>query len=169
MGYLNPIEAMGYQAFATRASAAGVDGLITVDLPPEEASELLPALEAAQIDPIFLLAPTTTPERIAHICRHARGFVYYVSLKGVTGSAALDTDAVAAKVEEIRRYTGLPVGVGFGIRDGDSAARVGRVSDAVVVGTAMVRRVEELADRPGEIPAGVAALVAEMRAALDAA
>ncbi len=167
MGYLNPIEALGYEAFAKAAADAGVDGVLTVDLPPEEAHDLLAALRAQGIDPIFLLAPTSSAERIRKICAMASGFIYYVSLKGVTGSAALDTVAVAAKLAEIRCHTGLPVGVGFGIRDAESAARVAAVADAVVVGSALVKRIAEFADQPERIKAEVGAIIGEMRRAMD--
>ena len=138
-------------------------------MPPEEADELHAALREKELDLIFLLAPTSSPARIRAVCERASGFVYYVSLKGVTGAGHLDVDQVAAKVAEIRSATELPVGVGFGIRDGESAARIGRVSDAVVVGSALVSRVAELAGEPERVPAHVAALVADMRAALDSA
>jgi tryptophan synthase alpha chain len=167
MGYLNPIEVMGYQAFAEAAQAHGVDGALTVDLPPEEAEALSRALRAVDIDPIFLLAPTSTPARIGKICAAASGFVYYVSLKGVTGSASLDTDAVAAKLTEIRAVTDLPVGVGFGIKDADSAARVAAIADAVVVGSALVRRIAENAGDPQRILSTVAALLTAMRTRMD--
>jgi tryptophan synthase alpha chain len=168
MGYLNPIEVMGYAAFARAAAEAGVDGALTVDLPPEEAGEVVGALRQAAVDPIFLLAPTSPPERIRLICEHASGFVYYVSLKGVTGAASLDVAEVGRKLEAIRACTDLPLGVGFGIRDPESAARVARVSDAVVVGSALVRRVEELVQTPDRIPTEVGRLLSEMRRAMDA-
>lgn len=167
MGYLNPVEIMGYQNFATAAKEAGVDGLLTVDMPPEEAGDLVAALGEADIDPIFLLAPTSVDERIAKICAAASGFIYYVSLKGVTGAANLDVQAVAQKVEQIRRHTDLPIGVGFGIRDADSAARVARVADAVVVGSAVVNRVAEHAEQPEKINESVCSLLRDMRAAMD--
>lgn len=167
MGYLNPVEAMSYEAFAAAAAEAGVDGVLTVDLPPEEADVPLAAFRAHGLDPIFLLAPTSSAERIQKVCAAASGFVYYVSLKGVTGSAALDTDAVAAKVAEIRRITDLPVGVGFGIRDADSAARVAAVADAVVVGSAVVTRVAEFGEQPERIKAELGALLGGMRDAMD--
>ncbi len=168
MGYLNPIEAAGYEAFAKAAATAGVDGLIIVDLPPEEATDLLTHLKLCGIDLIFLLSPTTSEARIKRICEHASGFIYYVSLKGVTGSATLDTDAVAARVGQIKALTPLPVGVGFGISDGESAARVARVSDAVVVGSVLVREVESLQETPEQIPAKVSSLLKVMREAMDA-
>lgn len=168
MGYLNPIEIMGYAAFADAAQAAGVDGVLTVDLPPEEGDELLPAMRAHGLDPIYLLAPTSTGERIERVTGSASGFVYYVSLKGVTGASNLDADAVAAKLLEIRRRTDLPVGVGFGIKDAATAQVMGRVADAVVVGSAIVGLVEKHADDSDAIKRTVGELVAQMRAALDA-
>jgi len=169
MGYLNPLEAAGYAGAAERAAAAGVDGFITVDLPPEEADDLAREVRAHGMDPVFLVSPTSSDERIARICGEASGFVYYVSLKGVTGAATLDVDEVAERMARIRRVTDLPVGVGFGIRDGASAARVARISDAVVVGTAVVARVEESAHAPEALPGVLAAFIGELRWALDAA
>ena len=169
MGYLNPLEAAGYARAAERAAAAGVDGLITVDLPPEEANELVREIRAHGMDPVFLVSPTSSDERIARICGEASGFVYYVSLRGVTGAATLDVGEVAERMARIRRVTDLPVGVGFGIRDGASAARVARVSDAVVVGTAVVARVEENAGTPEVLPGILAAFIGELRSALDTA
>ena len=169
MGYLNPLEAAGYARAAERAAAAGVDGFITVDLPPEEAGELVREVRANGMDPVFLVSPTSSDERIARICGEASGFVYYVSLKGVTGAATLDVGEVAERMGRIRRVTDLPVGVGFGIRDGASAARVARVSDAVVVGTAVVARVEENAGTPEALPGILGAFIGELRSAMDAA
>ena len=169
MGYLNPLEAAGYARAAERAAAAGVDGFITVDLPPEEAGELVREVRANGMDPVFLVSPTSSDERIARICGEASGFVYYVSLKGVTGAATLDVGEVAERMARIRRVTDLPVGVGFGIRDGASAARVARVSDAVVVGTAVVARVEENAGTPQALPGILGAFIGELRSAMDAA
>jgi tryptophan synthase alpha chain len=140
MGYLNPIEVMGYQQFAKEAAECGIDGVITVDMPPVEAGDYVPALRSAGLDPVFLLAPTSTEERIKALTQVASGFVYYVSLKGVTGAATLDVSSVKQKVEEIRRFIDLPIGVGFGISDADSAAQVASCSDAVVVGSAIVRK-----------------------------
>ncbi|MEJ2685678.1 MAG: tryptophan synthase subunit alpha [Gammaproteobacteria bacterium] len=167
MGYLNPIEVMGYETFARAASDAGVDGLLTVDLPPEEADGLVNALRAAAIDPIFLLAPTSHEDRIRRVAAAASGFLYYVSLKGVTGSARLDVGAVEARLALIRQCTDLPIGVGFGVSDAESAAAVARVADAVVVGSALVRRIADLAQAPQQIPAAVAELVSAMRRAMD--
>ena len=167
MGYLNPIEAWGYDAFASAASAAGVDGVLTVDMPPEEAGELTSALRAADMDAIFLLAPTSSDERIRRVSESASGFVYYVSFKGVTGANRLDIDAVAARLDELRRHTALPLGVGFGIRDPESAAQVSRIADAVVVGSALVGRIPELVGQPEAIPASLAETLSAMRAAID--
>ncbi len=167
MGYMNPIEVMGYQAFATAAAEVGVDGLITVDMPPEEAGELVAALKGVEIDPIFLLAPTTIDKRIAKICAEVSGFVYYVSLKGVTGSTNLDVASVEAKVAQIRKHTDLPIGVGFGIKDAETARQVAAVADAVVVGSAIVNRVADNAESPEKINEAVAALLREMRTAMD--
>jgi len=140
MGYLNPIEVMGYQSFAQQAAASGIDGVITVDMPPVEADEYVPALKSQGLDPIFLLAPTSTRERIKKLAEVASGFVYYVSLKGVTGAATLDVTSVEQKVAEIRQFIDLPIGVGFGISDAESAAKVATCSDAVVVGSAIVKK-----------------------------
>lgn len=169
MGYLNPVEVMGYQPFAEAAAEAGIDGVLTVDMPPEEAVELTTALQEKGLDPIFLLAPTTDETRIERICSVASGFVYYVSVKGITGAGHLDTGSVAAKVATIRAHTELPVGVGFGIKDGKSAAAVAEIADAVVVGSALVSRIEEKQNDPAAIPDYVAELVAEIRRAIDSA
>ena len=139
MGYLNPIEVMGYQNYAKTASECGIDGVITVDMPPEEAHDYIQALKNAGIDPIFLIAPTSTEERIKMIAKVSAGFVYYVSLKGVTGAATLDVASVTDKVETIRRHIDLPVGVGFGISDAEAARKVSKCADAVVVGSAIVK------------------------------
>ena len=165
---MNPVEAMGYAAFAEAAAQAGVDGVLTVDLPPEEAHELTQALLASDLDPIFLLAPTSTEARIRRIGALARGYLYYVSLKGVTGSARLNTGEVAEKVARIKALVDVPVGVGFGIRDADSAAAVARVADAVVVGSALVSRIEALAGDPQQLNAEIGALLGAMRTAMDA-
>jgi len=167
MGYLNPIEVMGYEAFAKAAAEAGVDGVLTVDMPPEEAEGLTAALRANALDPIFLLAPTTSEARIGRICEIASGFVYYVSVKGITGAGNLNTDEVAERVQTIRSKTDLPVGVGFGIKDGDSAARVAAVADAVVVGSALVSRIEALQNDIDKIPQQAGAFIAELRQAMD--
>jgi tryptophan synthase alpha chain len=167
MGYLNPIEVMGYGDFADQARNAGVDGALIVDVPPEESHDLVTALREADLDLVYLLAPTSTEERIRKIGSVASGFVYYVSVKGVTGAGHLDVDAVAGKLDEIRRHIGLPVGVGFGIKDPQTAARVAKLSDAVIVGSAIVGRMEELADAPERIPEAVSAFLRELRAGID--
>lgn len=167
MGYCNPIEAMGVEAFARRAAEVGVDGVLVVDEPPEEGADLIRALTGQGIDPIFLVAPTTADDRMERICTTARGFIYYVSLKGVTGAAAMPVEEVAAKVGAIRGHTALPVGVGFGIRDAESAARMGAFADAVVVGSAIVARIAEHRDDASAIRASIGELVGSMRTALD--
>lgn len=169
MGYLNPVEVMGYQRFADAAGAAGVDGVLTVDLPPEEAQELVGVLRQQRLDPIFLAAPNSDDARVRSMAECGGGFLYYVSFKGVTGANRLDIRSVADKLERIRASTDLPVGVGFGIRDAESAARIAAVADAVVVGSALVTRVAALADTPEVIPAQAPQIIAEMRAAMDAA
>lgn len=171
MGYLNPVEFMGYQLFADRAVDAGVDGVLIVDMPPEEAHDLHGILAAAQLDNIFLVAPTTNDERAEAICRESSGYVYYVSLKGVTGAAHLDIDSVVANLDRLRRHTTLPLGVGFGIADADSAARIAAVADAVVVGSALVKRVAELERGKSYTQEQLQAqtrIIADMRAAMDA-
>lgn len=168
MGYLNPVEVMGYEIFANAAAEVGVDGVILVDLPPEEGEELVTLLKARDVDQIFLLAPTSTDERIERICSMASGFVYYVSLKGVTGAANLDIESVVEKVNQIRGHTEIPVGVGFGISNADAAAKVSAVADAVVVGSAVVKRVAENAEDPQKISAEVCGLLTSMREAMDA-
>jgi tryptophan synthase alpha chain len=172
MGYLNLIEVSGYESFARRASEAGIDGVITVDMPPEEAEDYISALEGGGIDPVFLIAPTSTTERIAKIGAVASGFVYYVSLKGVTGAANLDVDSVRQKVEAIRKKIDLPIGVGFGISDAQTAARVSACSDAVVVGSAIVKRMaahqKHDPDQTKLIIKDVSELLGSMREAMDA-
>ena len=168
MGYLNPVEAMGYAAFAEAATAAGVDGVLTVDLPPEEAEDdALPAFHGAGLAPIFLVSPTTTPRRMETVCRQGRGFIYYVAIKGVTGGAGPDLAGLGERVAAVRESTALPVGVGFGIKDAATAASVGEVADAVIVGSALVARMEALAADPAAIPSAVAEEIAAMRTALD--
>ena len=168
MGYANPLEAMGYKEFAEQAQRAGVDGILTVDMPPEESDEFLSIMDAHNIDTIYLVAPTTSAKRMAKIAQHARGFIYYVSIKGVTGTASIDMAEVRKKLSVLRENTDLPLGVGFGIRDGASAAMVSEVADAVVVGSVLVRCIEEHAEKPEKLPAVVAALLAEMRHAINA-
>lgn len=167
MGYLNPIECMGYEAFASACADSGVDGVLLVNLPPEESEAMAPLFRQRDVDLIFLIAPTTTETRIRAISAAASGYLYYVSLKGVTGAATLDVDEVASRVETIRNLTQLPIGVGFGIKDAQSARSVSQVADGVVVGSALVRRVAENAEHPERIAPAVSAVLAEMRAAMD--
>ncbi|PKO45095.1 MAG: tryptophan synthase subunit alpha [Betaproteobacteria bacterium HGW-Betaproteobacteria-22] len=167
MGYANPIEAIGPVAFADRAKAADVDGVITVDYPPEECGDFVRELSARDIDPVFLLSPTTEPSRVDLIVKQASGFVYYVSLKGVTGAANLNIAEVAERVKSIRTQTDLPVGVGFGIRDAATAKATAAIADAVVVGSRMVQAIEASNDE--NLFENVAALMDELKAAVDAA
>ncbi|MGC0154566.1 tryptophan synthase subunit alpha [Chromobacterium vaccinii] len=164
MGYLNPLCAMGYVEFAKRAKAAGVDGALTVDCPPEEAAELQAALDAEGLDTVFLVAPTTPPERVAEIARLARGYVYYVSLKGVTGAGHLDIDDVARRITALRQQLPLPIGVGFGIRDAATAKAIAVTADAVVVGSRLVQEIE--AATPETAREQLTHLVAELKAAI---
>ena len=168
MGYLNPIEAMGYATFADAAAEAGVDGVLTVDMPPEEGGECMPLLREKGIDPIFLIAPTSTPARIKSLSANASGFIYYVALKGVTGAGNLDAVEVGNKLNQIREVTDLPLGVGFGIKDAESAAAIGKNADGVVIGSAIVRKIEENADNPELIAANIVAMLSSIRGALDA-
>lgn len=168
MGYLNPVEIMGYQNFAKLAAESGVDGVLLVDIPPEESEDLLVALKEHEIDIVYLVAPTTDDERIQKVALASSGFVYYVSLKGVTGAGHLDPAEVAERVKKIKSFTDLPVGVGFGIKDADSASRVAKVADAVVVGSALVKKVEEFGADADKLEAAVAGLLQEIRAGIDA-
>jgi len=166
MGYANPIEAMGVEAFAGRARDAGVDGVLVVDYPPEEAVEFAALLDARGLAPIFLVSPTTPEARIATIGAVARGYVYYVSLKGVTGAGHLDTAEVAEKLTEIRRHIAIPVGVGFGIRDAASAQAIAASADAVVIGSRIIQEIE--AGSAADAPQRAGTWLAGIRAALDA-
>jgi tryptophan synthase alpha chain len=165
MGYANPLEAMGYDAFAVAAKSAGVDGVLVVDYPPEESVKLAARLQADGIDPIFLIAPTSTAARIDQIAEIARGYVYYVSLRGVTGSANLDIGEITKKIAQLRGSVKLPIGVGFGIRDGATARAVAAIADAVVIGSRLVEEIEK--SPPGRVLDNVSALVGEIRAAID--
>jgi tryptophan synthase alpha chain len=165
MGYANPIEAMGVTAFADRARDAGTDGVIVVDYPPEEAAEFAALLRARDVAPIFLIAPTTPQSRIERIAGLAAGYVYYVSLKGVTGAGHLDTGDVAHKLDEIRRFITLPVGVGFGIRDADSARAVAAHAEAVVIGSRLITEIEQ--GTPGDAAKRAGAFIGTIRHALD--
>ena len=166
MGYANPIERYGIERFIIDGKEAGVDGVLVVDYPPEEAEAFATPLKAAGLDPIFLLAPTSTDERMTAVGRIASGYVYYVSLKGVTGAGHLDTAAVAAMLPRIRAQVSVPIGVGFGIRDAASAQAVAQVADAVVIGSSLVQLLE--AQKRDTVAPAAAAFIAEIRAALDA-
>jgi tryptophan synthase alpha chain len=168
MGYLNPIEVMGYEAFAEQAAAAGIDGIITVDMPPEEAEDYIAALRQHDIDPVFLLAPTTTEVRMDKIAAAASGFAYYVSLKGVTGAASLDVAGVAERMTKIRKHIKIPIGVGFGIKDAATAAAVSVCADAVVVGSAIVNQMALNSGNTEKIITSVTDLLVSMRKAMDA-
>lgn len=163
MGYLNPIHKMGYAQFAQAAADAGVDGVLTVDSPIETIVPLQSELQARGVDCIFLVAPTTTEQRIAQIAQLASGFVYYVSLKGVTGSAQLDTQAVAEKLTLLRRHIHIPIGVGFGISDATSATQIAQVADAVIVGSKIVQTIE---NHPHHEITAVGQLVRELKNAI---
>ena len=167
MGYLNPVEVMGYERFAREAASAGVDGVLTVDMPPEESGDFTSALRAHGLDGIYLLAPTSTDERIRRIVERASGFIYYVSLRGVTGAAHLDLAEVGNKLRGIRKHTTLPVGVGFGIGTPEAAAAVAEIADAVIVGSAIVRRIEESASQPDKILKELPGFLAQLRQAMD--
>lgn len=166
MGYANPIEAMGIETFVRSASAAGVDGVIVVDYPPEECAAFAELCKKSGIDPIFLLAPTSTDRRIQEVGRVGRGYLYYVSLRGVTGAGHLDLDDVATRIPKIRAATQLPIGVGFGIRDAESARKVAQAADAVVIGSRIIQEIE--AAGPEQAIARVKALMRPIREALDA-
>lgn len=176
MGYANPVERYsqkhlradtqaGTSAFVQDAAAAGVDGVLIVDYPPEECEDFAAELKANQMDLIFLLAPTSTTERMQQVARIASGYVYYVSLKGVTGSGALDTDAVKAMLPLIRQHVSVPVGVGFGIRDAATARAISRVADAVVIGSRIIQLID--AQPRDQVAATAEKFLREIRAALD--
>ncbi|MBM3384863.1 MAG: tryptophan synthase subunit alpha [Betaproteobacteria bacterium] len=165
MGYANPIEAMGVEKFVAAAKSAGVDGVIVVDYPPEECGPFADLCGRAHIDCIFLLAPTSTDARIREVARAGTGYLYYVSLKGVTGVKSADIAEIAAQLPRLRAASDLPIGVGFGIKDAESARAIARVADAVIIGTRIVQEIESAG--PAEAPARVKALLAPIRAALD--
>ena len=165
MGYANPIEAIGRQKFSARAKECGVDGVLVVDYPPEECEEWLESLELNRMDAIFLLSPTTPERRIQQIAKRAKGFVYYVSLKGVTGSAHLDLNEVSNKLVDLRSHISIPIGVGFGIHDSVTARAVSELADAVVVGSRIMKEIEE---SPREkILINVSEFVGSLRTAID--
>ncbi|OBX80825.1 tryptophan synthase subunit alpha [Moraxella atlantae] len=170
MGYLNPVEILGYDNFIALCQEAGVDGVLMVDLPPQEAGNFTQKLANSQMNEIFLLAPTTLPQRRQQVLQHGGGFIYYVSVKGVTGSKALDTAEVGTQVQQIKAQTALPVCVGFGIRDGESAKAIGQYADGVIVGSELVRQFADVGDNADQIATAkqrVLAKMDELRQALD--
>lgn len=170
MGYLNPIERMGYQHFVDNAEKVGVDGVLVVDMPPEESHDLLKTLHLSGLDCIFLVSPTTNKKRAKQICELSSGYVYYVSLKGVTGASHLDIDSVRRNVNRLKSYSEIPIGVGFGIKDTEAVRTLGELADAIVVGSALVNLIAELEDGneySREELFNHIALMADMRIALD--
>jgi tryptophan synthase alpha chain len=167
MGYLNPIEAMGYEGFANAAQRAEVDGILTVDLPPEEGEECASQLKARDIDPIFLLAPNSSAERIKKMGEIGAGYLYYVSLKGVTGAGHLNTADVEQKLKEIRANASLPVGIGFGVKDAETAKTIAGIGDGVVIGSALISHIEANLDDPERAKSEIIELLAAMRQAMD--
>ena len=169
MGYQNPIEVMGIEKFAQEAQQKQVDGVLTVDVPIEQANQTVGLYKKYDLDSIFLLAPTTSEQRIHNICEQSSGFIYYVSLKGVTGAGHLDINEVEGKVQQIKQATSLPVGVGFGIKDAESAAKVDMVADAVVVGSAIIKQIEAHANNQDILHQNIKSLLSDMRHAMDSA
>jgi tryptophan synthase alpha chain len=167
MGYGNPIEAMGWELFAQRCAEVGVDGVLTVDFPPEESHDAFEHLQRHNIAPIFLLAPTTNEARIKHVAKLARGYVYYVSLKGVTGAGSIDLSAIEEKMPQLRKHIQLPIGVGFGIRDAETALAVAKLCDGVVVGSRIVQEIEASTEQ--NVVANVSKFVKELRVSIDKA
>ena len=169
MGYLNPIERMGYEEFTDRAVDADIDGVLMVDMPPEESDEFVRLLSSKNLDLVFSLAPTSTNSRISRIAAIGSGFLYYVSLTGVTGAGHLNIDEVAIKIDQIREQTNLPLGVGFGIKDAESAAMVAKLADAVIVGTALIRVLEAEQDDLIEAKRKISDLMKSMRESINTA
>ncbi|WP_150049155.1 MULTISPECIES: tryptophan synthase subunit alpha [Methylomonas] len=167
MGYLNPIEIMGYEDFANAVQRADIDGVLTVDLPPEESEHCVALLRAREIDQIFLLAPNTTAERIRKMDAVGSGYLYYVSLKGVTGAGHLDTGDVEEKLKLVKANTDLPVGVGFGVKDAETAKTIANIADGVVVGSALISKIEASLDDPDQAKRGIIELLTSMRQAMD--
>ena len=165
MGYANPVEAMGYEKFAVKAKDAGIDGVLTVDYPPEECEDWVKCLEQHDIDAIFLLSPTTSQSRIQQVAKLAKGYIYYVSLKGVTGASHLDLKNVESMLTKLRASVSIPIGVGFGIRDGSTASAVAELADAVVIGSRIIEEIE-CSSQP-EVLDNVGRLIASMRKAID--
>jgi len=160
-------EAMGWETFARRCAEVGVDGVLTVDFPPEESHEAFAHLDKHGIDPIFLLAPTSTDARVERVAKQARGYVYYVSLKGVTGAGNLDLHAIEQRIPQLRKHINLPIGVGFGIRDAATALAVAKLCDGVVVGSRIVQEIENSTEQ--NVVANVSKLVKELRQVVDKA
>jgi tryptophan synthase alpha chain len=164
-GYANPVEALGVERFADAAKTAGADGVLIVDYPPEEAETIVRLLEERGLDMIFLLSPTTTEKRLGEVAALGRGYLYYVSLKGVTGAANIDLADVKTQLARIRKHTKLPLGVGFGIRDPETAYSIGSIADAVVIGSRLIQEIESAP--PGAIEERVTAFMRGMRDAMD--
>lgn len=167
MGYANPVERFGIDRFVAQAKESGVDGTIVVDYPPEECEEFSNALKSRGMDPIFLLAPTSTESRMRDVARLGAGYLYYVSLKGVTGAGHLDPAAVGDRVQQIRRFTSMPIGVGFGISDAESAVAVAQHADAVVIGSALIRVMEDAVKTGSDTLLSAAGFISGIRQALD--
>lgn len=167
MGYLNPIEVLGYEVFANAAQKADIDGVLTVDMPPEEAEQYVALLKARAIDPIFLLAPNSSDERIRKMDAVGSGYLYYVSLKGVTGAGHLNTSDVKSKLQQIRAITQLPVGIGFGVKDAETARTVSGLGDGVVVGSALISKIEANLDNHDTARREIVELLESMRLAMD--
>ncbi len=167
MGYLNPIEAMGYEGFANAAKSAGIDGVLTVDLPPEEGEQCAALLKASGIDTIFLLAPNSSDERIKKMSMVGSGYLYYVSLKGVTGAGHLNAKEVEDKLRQIKKLTSLPVAIGFGVKDAQTAKTISAMGDGVVVGSALISKIEANLDNPERAKSEIIGLLSAMRQAMD--
>lgn len=165
MGYANPVEALGYEAFASKAKKCGVDGILIVDYPPEESAEWVECLNEYGIDAIFLLSPTTPKSRIESVAKLAKGYVYYVSLKGVTGASHLDLENVNMMLKELRQHIAIPIGVGFGIRDGATARAVASLADAVVIGSRIIEEIEHA--KQEDLLTKVGLLLRSFRKAMD--
>jgi tryptophan synthase alpha chain len=168
MGYLNPLIAMGEVAFCDACQDSGVDGLLIVDMPPEEEGSLVQAAKTRGLDLIYLAAPTTTDERLKTIGQATSGYLYYVSLKGITGSSKLDTTEVANRIGHIRQHVSVPICVGFGIRTAEDAAAISSTADGSIVGTVLVSQVEALINDPAKIPDALQSILKPMREAMDA-
>lgn len=165
MGYANPVEQMGAERFAAEAKTAGVDGVLIVDYPPEECVDFAARMRAAGVDPIFLLAPTSSSDRIKEAAKIAAGYIYYVSMRGVTGASHLNTQDVASNIPKIREATAIPIAVGFGINDAESARAVSKTADAVVIGSRIIRLIEDSA--PEQAVQSLESFIREIRVALD--